>query len=65
MLTKTDLVKKADLPKIVEKVRTLYALPEDQPIVFSASTGLGKRAIWSTIKKSLLEVEEDDEEQSK
>jgi GTP-binding protein EngB required for normal cell division len=55
VLTKSDLVSRVKLSEISAKIRSLYALDEDEPIIFSSSTGTGKRELWKAVRKSLLE----------
>jgi GTP-binding protein EngB required for normal cell division len=67
VLTKSDLVSKIKLSEISAEIRNLYALDEDEPIVFSSATGTGKRELWKAVRKSLLEdnfeLEEGSEEE--
>lgn len=64
-MTKSDLVSKTELPKVIKKIQELYALPEGQPVAFSATTGAGRKDVWRLIKEGILddgsEEDEDDD----
>lgn len=68
VLTKADLVSKAELPQVIENIRKLYALPKDQPVAFSATEGIGRKDVWRLIKNAILddgsEAEEEAEEET-
>lgn len=62
VLTKSDLVSKTELPKIVKKIQELYALPEGQPVAFSATTGAGRKEVWRLIKEGILDDGSEEDE---
>lgn len=52
--TKMDKVKTSEISRRVMAFQQALSLPSDQPIAFSATSGLGKRKVWHIIKDALL-----------
>eukprot|EP00607_Mallomonas_marina_P008961 CAMPEP_0182422762 /NCGR_PEP_ID=MMETSP1167-20130531/8543_1 /TAXON_ID=2988 /ORGANISM="Mallomonas Sp, Strain CCMP3275" /LENGTH=141 /DNA_ID=CAMNT_0024601097 /DNA_START=551 /DNA_END=976 /DNA_ORIENTATION=- len=62
--TKTDKLSKNELQNSLNMIRRDFSLPSDQPIIFSATTGNGKKQLWHSIQKGLLgELDTDTEKE--
>eukprot|EP01031_Cornospumella_fuschlensis_P031763 gene31763-38391_t len=53
--TKADKLTKNELEQVPRQLQQVYQLPEGQPVLFSAESGLGKREVWKLIKDALLD----------
>ncbi|RYH31163.1 hypothetical protein EON65_03355 [archaeon] len=53
--TKADKLTRNDMEQVPRQLQQTYQLPDGQPVLFSADSGLGTREVWRLIKDAMLD----------